>query len=98
MNTTVELSVTFAERPGKDERETIVDACRGAVEVAGPTWKKRTLMIESPQLASYFPARGQAESYYSNALAHRWFRDLIDVAISVVHKRYPISRIRVRLR
>lgn len=96
MNTRVRLDVVFSESQETADRDTFADACAGAVTLEKREWSGHKLTLESAQISSYFPAREDRESYYSNALVHEWFVTLVDKALRPIHGRQTIGRIRVR--
>jgi hypothetical protein len=99
MNTTITLELQFDASPADSDRQMFSDACAGAVEIADRRWKGNKLLLESPQLNSYFISRDdQQTSSYSNALVHRWLTRLVDRAVKPIHDRQPIARATAKIK
>ena len=97
MNTTVRVELVFSETVADGDRQLFSDACAGAVEVNERSWRSGRLILNSGELSTYFPSRGDSDSYYSNELVHRWVTQLVDRAVRTIHTRQPLTRVVIEL-
>ncbi len=92
-SSSVRVSVRFASGIERGDKELILDAIHGAVEVEHAKWKSSALEIVSRPMSTYVIARGDTPSHYINALPHKWFRLLVEDGLLTIHGRFPLTKV-----
>ncbi|HJL17932.1 MAG TPA: hypothetical protein RMH99_19865 [Sandaracinaceae bacterium LLY-WYZ-13_1] len=98
-HTKATVVVWFAEAPKGSDRKAILDAVRGASEVASRSFRDDgTMVVVSPRVETFFlNTEKQEQPRYHNGRIHRWVRRHVRKGLCTIHGRYPIERAQITL-
>jgi hypothetical protein len=96
--TSIEMQIAFTATPTAQDMELFANAASGSAAIAHRQSHGNILQLTSVPLRTHLRNPGtEMSTFPNNQQVHTWMLSVIDGALRLIHERYPIERVTVKM-